>query len=59
MTLSKVVEGLKKESSKWAKTAINPKFYWQTGYGRVSVERLEGAEGRGLHRQPGAPSHVG
>jgi REP-associated tyrosine transposase len=37
MTLSKVVEELKKESSKWAKTAIHPKFYWQTGYGAFSV----------------------
>jgi len=37
LALSKVVEELKKESSKWAKTQIHPKFYWQTGYGAFSV----------------------
>lgn len=37
MSLSKVVEEMKKESSKWAKSAIHPKFYWQTGYGAFSV----------------------
>jgi putative transposase len=37
LPLSKVVEELKKESSKWAKSAIHSKFYWQTGYGAFSV----------------------
>jgi REP element-mobilizing transposase RayT len=37
LSLSKVVEELKKESSKWAKSAIQPRFYWQTGYGAFSV----------------------
>jgi REP element-mobilizing transposase RayT len=37
ITLTKAVEELKKESSKWAKAVIHPKFYWQTGYGAFSV----------------------
>jgi hypothetical protein len=37
ISLSKVVEELNKESSKWAKSAIHPRFYWQTGYGAFSV----------------------
>jgi REP element-mobilizing transposase RayT len=37
LPLSKIVEELKKESSKWAKSAIHQKFYWQTGYGAFSV----------------------
>jgi len=37
ITLAKAVEEVKKESSKWAKGKVNPKFYWQTGYGAFSV----------------------
>jgi hypothetical protein len=37
ISLSKVVEELKKESSKWAKEVIHPRFYWQNGYGAFSV----------------------
>ena len=35
--LSKVLEEVKKEASKWAKDKIHPKFYWQGGYGAFSV----------------------
>ncbi|OWK36262.1 transposase [Fimbriiglobus ruber] len=35
--LSKVVEIVKKQSSKWAKEHVHPGFYWQTGYGAFSV----------------------
>jgi putative transposase len=35
--LSKVVEEVKKESSKWAKEEVHPRFYWQGGYGAFSV----------------------
>jgi REP element-mobilizing transposase RayT len=35
--LSKVVEEVKKESSKWAKEKVHPRFYWQGGYGAFSV----------------------
>jgi putative transposase len=37
LALSKVVEEVKKESSKWAKECIHPAFYWQNGYGAFSV----------------------
>ena len=37
VALSKAVEEVKKESSKWAKGKVHPKFYWQTGYGAFSV----------------------
>jgi len=37
MSVSKVVEELKKESSKWAKEHVSPAFYWQHGYGVFSV----------------------
>jgi len=37
LALTRVVEELKKESSKWAKSAMHSKFYWQTGYGAFSV----------------------
>lgn len=37
LSLSKVVEEVKKESSKWAKTNVHPEFYWQNGYGAFSV----------------------
>lgn len=35
--LSKVVEEVKKESSKWAKEKVHSRFYWQGGYGAFSV----------------------
>jgi REP element-mobilizing transposase RayT len=37
LSLSKVVEEVKKESSKWAKASVHPAFYWQNGYGAFSV----------------------
>jgi REP element-mobilizing transposase RayT len=37
VALSKAVEEVKKESSKWAKEHIHPQFYWQNGYGAFSV----------------------
>src|SRR5438874_1350029 len=37
LALSKIVEEIKKESSKWAKKHILPEFYWQSGYGAFSV----------------------
>jgi REP element-mobilizing transposase RayT len=37
LAVSKVVEELKKESSKWAKAHVHPQFYWQSGYGAFSV----------------------
>jgi len=37
LSLSEVVEEVKKESSKWAKTIVHPEFYWQNGYGAFSV----------------------
>ena len=37
LALSKVVEEVKKESSKWAKENVHPAFYWQNGYGAFSV----------------------
>jgi putative transposase len=37
IAICKVVEELKKESSKWAKDHIHPDFYWQNGYGAFSV----------------------
>jgi putative transposase len=37
VSLSKAVEELKKESSKWAKETVHPHFYWQNGYGAFSV----------------------
>jgi putative transposase len=37
LSISKVVEELKKESSKWAKEHVHPDFYWQSGYGVFSV----------------------
>lgn len=36
-SVSKVVEEVKKESSKWAKEHLSPGFYWQHGYGAFSV----------------------
>jgi REP element-mobilizing transposase RayT len=35
--LAKVIEEVKKESSKWAKEKVHSKFYWQAGYGAFSV----------------------
>jgi putative transposase len=42
LAMSKVVEEVKKASSKWAKEHIHPAFYWQNGYGifAVSAENL-------------------
>jgi putative transposase len=37
ITLSKVVEEVKKSSSKWMKEEGEPRFYWQSGYGAFSV----------------------
>jgi REP element-mobilizing transposase RayT len=37
LSISKVVEEVKKESSKWAKQHVDPNFYWQGGYGAFSV----------------------
>jgi REP-associated tyrosine transposase len=37
ISLSKAVEEVKKESSKWAKETVSPGFYWQNGYGAFSV----------------------
>ncbi len=37
VALAQAVEEVKKESSKWAKGKISPRFYWQTGYGAFSV----------------------
>ena len=37
LSLSKVVEEVKKETSKWAKEHVHPGFYWQNGYGAFSV----------------------
>jgi putative transposase len=37
LALSKVVEEVKKESSKWAKVHVHPRFFWQSGYGAFSV----------------------
>jgi REP element-mobilizing transposase RayT len=36
-TLARAVEEVKKESSKWAKGKVHPRFYWQGGYGAFSV----------------------
>jgi len=37
LSLSNVVEEVKKESSRWAKGIVHPEFYWQNGYGAFSV----------------------
>jgi putative transposase len=37
ISLSKAVEEVKKESSKWAKANVHAGFYWQNGYGAFSV----------------------
>jgi len=37
LSVSQVVEEVKKESSKWAKGVVHPAFYWQNGYGAFSV----------------------
>jgi len=37
LSISEVVEQVKKESSKWAKEHVHPAFYWQNGYGSFSV----------------------
>jgi putative transposase len=37
LSISKIVEEIKKHSSKWAKERIHEEFYWQAGYGVFSV----------------------
>jgi REP element-mobilizing transposase RayT len=37
VTLSKAVEEVKKQSSKWAKESVAAGFFWQNGYGAFSV----------------------
>ena len=37
LSISNVVEQVKKESSKWAKEHVHPGFYWQNGYASFSV----------------------
>ena len=37
LSLSKVAEEVKIESSKWAKDVVHPEFYWQAGYAAFSV----------------------
>jgi len=41
ITISKMIEIVKKDSSKWIKTKGNEfnKFYWQNGYGAFSVSQ--------------------
>ncbi len=43
MTLSEVVEEVKKGSSKWMKTQGMPQFSWQAGYGAFSVGESQSA----------------
>ena len=56
--LKKIVEEVKKGSSKWAKAEGPriPDFYWQAGYGHVLVESVESGRGETIHRKPGRPS---
>ena len=37
LSLADVVEEVKKESSRWAKSIVHPEFYWQHGYGAFLV----------------------
>ena len=37
LAVCKVVEEVKKGSSKWAKEHVHPNFFWQNGYGAFSV----------------------
>jgi len=37
ISISEVVEEVKKQSSKWVKEHVGPGFYWQNGYGAFSV----------------------
>ena len=41
LAMSKVVEEVKKGSSKWAKEHVHPAFYWQSGYGIFAVSADE------------------
>jgi putative transposase len=50
LSISTIVEELKKESSKWAKSQVHPEFYWQNGYGAFSVRPVPKPEGSALHR---------
>ena len=43
ISMSKLVDELKVESSKWAKTNVHPNFYWQNGYAAFSVSRKDRA----------------
>jgi putative transposase len=53
LSVSKVVEEVKKESSKRAKEIIDPAFYWQNGYGAFSVNpsNVEHVKTSPPHRQ--------
>jgi len=42
ITISKVAEEVKKESSKWAKGIVSATFSWQNGYGAFSVSPSNG-----------------
>jgi REP element-mobilizing transposase RayT len=37
VALATAIEEVKKESSKWAKARVHPRFFWQAGYGAFSV----------------------
>jgi hypothetical protein len=56
--LKKVVEEVKKSSSKWIKSkgAGFATFFWQAGYGAFSVSQSNIPSGETVHRQPGDPS---
>ena len=56
LSVSKAVEEVKKESSKWAKKHIDPRFYWQNGYGAFSVSPSVDAGCGNVHRHAGASS---
>ncbi len=47
LSLSEVVEEVKKQSSKWAKEIVHPDFYWQKGYGAFSVSQSKVDEVKG------------
>ena len=42
LSVSKAVEEVKKESSKWVKGHVHSQFYWQNGYGAFSVSPSNG-----------------
>lgn len=41
ISISKLVEELKRSSSKWAKQDLCPQFYWQSGYAVFSVSESQ------------------